>query len=434
MGIIQYINRLRNTDKIDMVNLYWKKIDIRNVIEERDIVDLDEAKRKTVIINSFNENKKNKDSFIRLKMGMNKDVFDIEEINGCKILMLNSKRFYIFQNILNNNDSESQLQIVYNRLIEAQCNVIYNYIDNDEKDIYDSKFQGNFSGEIAKMNYGNLSTNKEDRIVFDIQKDKSARRYITGEVVEHMEYIFNYYYKEYKKLINSDKSEDDLFRINDSEYNTFDFELAKKFIKKQFSVFVDKMINREENTIKKIDIKNFKEVLELKNRLSGLSDILILQHMKNDNEINEEWICKYAAGYSSMKFDGRIMSTDDIKCIADEVYENIKHYHKLICDYDWILNSEGLLDETREYKMDLEGMNQKLVDYLYRYLNNKHKKKNTGKKIYVKDATFGWQVGNDFNSIDECAEYYGLSHDSVCRYLKSGKVVKKKNIIIMYYK
>ena len=192
LGIIQYANRVRNKQVIDKIIIPFKKSKINNKIYKIDEdIDIDEAMRKVDVLNStlksFDIFDSKQKSILLLRFGFVTDCLD----RVADKVELNIPNYKIYKMINNVDDYEKQIQIMYNRLIENDFEVCYNYLVKDVKTNKNTKMRSNqLAGNIVNFDFSQIKYDKEGNIY--IKPNDKLLKVSTGNLLEILTNIFNY--------------------------------------------------------------------------------------------------------------------------------------------------------------------------------------------------------------------------------------------------
>jgi hypothetical protein len=416
IAVIQYLNRIRNKEHIDSVQLYVCRADINNTLTTFDVVDIDGAKKRVEYIN---EVQKADDYYLKRYLGLAKSVLDV--VDGKTVL--NENKFKVLQTINNVCQTEKQIQMLYNRLIDANCTVSLKYWDTDEKDVYDKKIRSNFIGlltAIGRAKYAKAITTKDEWLNLDREVfTQSERKFITDEVKRSLETIINYYHGQY-------------ISEKESDYNWGD---AKKFVCEKFSALVDRLMsNSTKETATKSDIMAFAEVLEIKEQFARKADSLLLVKLSQavaEDSASNEWLCRYAAGDVACRATNEVPENMLIK-MADENYRSLVHFRNILKKYNWMVESEK--EDAAKYDVQVPECNQALFAMLYNVLMKKHSQGKGGRrncktvKAYSKEGCF---MG-EWETIEAAANAYGVSIKTIQRCAQKRSLIKKLNVFFVY--
>jgi len=368
LGIIQYANRVRNKEVIDKVIIPFKKSQIENKIEKIDTyIDIEEATRKADVLNStlkpFDIFDTKQKSILILKFGFVADCLD----RMADKISLNVPNYTIYKMIKNIEAYESQLQIIYNRLIENDFEVSYNYLVKDEKTNKNTKMRSNtLAGNIVNFDFSQIEYDKNGNIY--IKANNNLLKVCTGNLLDILTNIFNY-------IKRSGGEIEEVFKS-----------AVQNIIKKK-------------NTITKKDLENLNTLYYLQENWHKFYNSNFIKAMEN-----EEWDdIKLTAAYIRSIYNEK-MTTKDWKILSDEAYLKIHNFRKVYNDY---------IDIIESFSYDNESLNIELDDKtkeIYTYIYNQHINGKKGKKIVIN--------GVSYNTIKEAAEKLNVSRPTIYKMIK----------------
>ncbi len=335
LGIIQYANRIRNKECIDKILVPYKVDRIDNDINKLSTdIDFAETERKVSIINSTIKSydlfsKKNK-SIIENRYKLSIDFLDTVD----NMYVLNRERYATYKQIKNVEEYESQIQIIYNRLVNNDFNVILKYMNEDKKTIKATHLRNNqFAGQMNAFDYDMIEEKKEH---LKLNPNNNFLKVCTGSLIDDIEYIL-----------------DNLYINND-----FNFEATKR----DFSNMLSNIIKKNE-TIKKIDIKRICTMMHLSKHWDEFYNNAFITAML-DNRWDD---CKLTAAYVRSIYNDT-MNEDDIQQLTNETYENIVSLRKVINDY------KDIFIELSKNTSNMSIPNDEILSKIYTYILSKHKK------------------------------------------------------------
>lgn len=357
LGIIQYANRIRNKNTIDKVIIPFKKSQIDNkIVSIDDHIDIDEALRRCEIINStikpFDVFDTKHKSILLLRYG-----FIPECLNrmGDKV-SLNIQNYTAYKLIKNIDAYEKQIQIIYNRLIENDFDVKYNYLAKDENTNKSSKMRSNqLAGNIVNFDFSQIEYDKNGNIY--IKPNDKLLKVSTGNLIEIITSIFNH--------------------INRSGRN----------IKETFDKYVKDIIKRK-NSITKKDLENINTLFYLQDNWNRFYNSNFIKAMEDNNWDD----IKLTAAFIRSVYNNK-MSRKDWQALSDEAYYKIHNFRSVYDNYTDIIQSLSYDNESLNIPLD------DVTQEIYNYVNAQHtkgkKSKNT-KSITINGVTY--------SSITEAAE------------------------------
>lgn len=369
LGIIQYANRVRNREVIDKIVVGYKYSKINNDINALVTeVDYDEVETK---INMLNSIKKQFDIFevrtkdaIRLRFGLNSDYLD--KIDN--YYTLNKKLYKTYQLIKNVEAFESQIQVIYNRLINNDFNVNFVDLINDVKDVKRTKMRNNtFAGQMVNFDYDMLNPTKEGKWWLD--PTDNFKKICTGDLVEKIEYIWN------QLSIESDFD------------NT----------KEKFEQFITNTV-AVKNTISKKDITDFAQLLYVKANWEKYYNNAFIVAM-----LDERWtINMLTTAYVRSIYNNII----DWKVACEETYKQMKQLRTIVDMYTDIFFD---LEDSCE-PLNIE--NDDITKMIYTFVCKKYELKgNNRQEVKINNVVYG--------SVTEAAKALGVSRKYIYKHNKS---------------
>lgn len=361
LGIIQYANRIRNKQVIDKIIIPYKKSKIDNkIIKINDRIDIDEAMRKVDVLNStiksFDIFDNKQKSILLLRYGF---VIDCLDRISNKVA-LNIPNYKIYKMITNVDNYEKQIQIIYNRLIENDFEVSYNYLIKDVKTNKSTKMRSNqLAGNIINFDFSQIQYDKSGNIY--IKPNDKLLKVSTGNLLEILTNIFNH------------------IRRTGGD------------IEEVYNNAIKNIIKRNNNITKK-DLDNLNTLYYLSENWSKFYNSNFIKAMEN-----VDWDdIKLTTAFVRSIYNDK-MKEQDWKILSDEVYLKIHNIRKVFNDYTHIIES---------FSYDNENLNIPLDDKtkeIYTYVLNNHTSgKKSGKKNtkQVKDI----ETGKIYDSVSECAK------------------------------
>ena len=371
LGIIQYANRVRNKQVIDKVIIPFKKSQIDNqIVKVEEKIDIDEALRKVDVLNStiksFDIFEIKQKSILLLRFGFVPDCLD-------KIgekLELNINNYKIYKMIKNVETYEKQIQIIYNRLIENDFDVQYNYLSKDEKTSKSTKFRSNqLAGNIVEFDFTQIEYDKNGNIY--IKPNDKLLKVSTGNLLEILTNIFNH-------IKRSGRNVEEVFN-----------EAVKNIIKKK-------------NNITKKDLENLNTLYYLSENWHTFYNSNFIKAMEN-----KEWddIKLTTAFIRSIYND--TMKKEDWKMLSDEAYLKIHNLRKVFNNYTDIIESFSYDNEN--LNIPLDDKTREIYTYIYNQHTQGKKSKNT-KSVTIDGVTY--------SSINEASKKLGISRQAIHKRLK----------------
>ena len=388
LAAIQYANRIRNKECIDKVIIPVKKDNINNNICNIDFdIDIEEAERKVNVINAtykefdiFSTTNKQKFTF---KYGFNKDCLD--KFNGT--YSLNIENYKLYTIIDRVNKYEKQMQVLYNRLVQNDFIVSFNYLVEDKKRIKTTRFRSNtLAGQLVNFDKNQINTKKMSNRLYIIP-NKNLKEVATGDLLTILEELFN------------------VIAASTLEYIDAFLSIVNKIIK-------------DTGSIHKSDIKRIYDIVNISLKWGQYYDNAFI-YVLNDNRWDDY---KLSAAITRNMYNDT--TKDDWKAIADEMYKSVKDIRKTL-EYvkyvdDELIKKNTIKDNNCNFN-PISIENDEITKMIYTYILSNHisgkkggkkgGKKNAAKKIVID--------GIEYESKSEA--YNKLGRRYVDKYLKSQK-------------
>ena len=415
MSIIQYINRLRNKEHIDCIYIPFKRKDIKNDYYTFDIIKdkiYEENKFKVESnINTFNlsrydfeiENINEKFDFDNPDKQSNRLYNSIKrkhhfDINYCTYnkqdgFIFNNSLYKVYGLIEVSNEYESQIQIIYNRLIDSQINVDYIYLESDEKDVVSSKKCGsNFFGAMNKFNVEKDIHITKSGTAF-LKDESNIYKFASGETVDNINYILDYLYT-----------------------NKID-------IQDTFDIINKKLINKY-NTITQKNIKDVATLFELESKLPLIKNGRYLHLLKDESYDIKNIVAEYVCiSYKEIKEDktNKIAASNINEYIID-TYSTMKELRKILNDYPELIDISNV---EQDIQYNGEYNKNKAIEIYKKCLTILKDNRGGSNQKQIK-VTFDDGRTKTYNSQDECSKDLGISRVSINQILKSETKYSKK--------
>lgn len=369
LGIIQYANRIRNKQVIDKVIIPYKKSKIDNKIVKIDTnVDIDEAMRKVDVLNStlkpFDIFDSKQKSILLLRFGFVTDCLD----RVADKVELNVPNYKIYKMINNVDDYEKQIQIIYNRLIENDFEVSYNYLNKDVKTNKSTKMRSNqLAGNIINFDFSQIKYDKAGNIY--IKPNNKLLKVSTGNLLEILTNIFNY--------------------IRRSGGN----------IEEIYNEAIKNIIKRKNNITKK-DLENLNTLYYLTENWSSFYNSNFIKAMEN-----KDWDdIKLTTAFIRSIYNDK-MKENDWQILSDEAYLKIHNLRKVFNNYTYTI--ESLSYDNENLNIPLDDKTREIYTYIY----NQHTQgKKNNKSITINGITY--------SSINEASKKLGISRQAIYKRLK----------------
>lgn len=370
LGIIQYANRVRNKQVIDKVIIPFKKSLINNqIIKIDDNVDIEEALRKVDVLNStikqFDIFDIKQKSILLLRYGFAPDCLD----RMADKVSLNIPNYHIYKMIKNVESYEKQIQIIYNRLIENDFEVSFNYLAKDVKTNRSTKMRSNqLAGNIINFDFSQIKYDNSGNIY--IKPNDKLLKVSTGNLLEILTNIFNY-------IKRSGGNVEEIY--NDA---------IKSIIKRK-------------NNITKKDLENLNTLYYLTENWSNFYNSNFIKAMEN-----KDWDdIKLTTAFIRSIYNDK-MKEQDWKILSDEAYLKIHNLRKVFNDYTYTI--ESLSYDNENLNIPLDDKTQEIYTYILKEHTNG--KKNT-KSVTIDGVTY--------SSIQEASEKLGVSRQAIHKGLKN---------------
>lgn len=384
LAAIQYANRIRNKKSIDKVVIPVKKDIISNNIKELHLYDdkekellIKDANKKIDIINSMLRNKDRNDIYSDIEDKIQKFIcyfglYNFIKKIDYKYYVLKDTDYLIYKQMMEVNEYENQMQVLYNRLIDNYFDVEVKYLDNDIKTNKETKNRSNqFSGAIMRFDMDKVKRNYDTNKLYIDVNNNNIRHYLTGNLKDVIEGILNL-----------------LDKNNEGKYKSF------------INIIVN--VIKDKGSITKNDINHIYNIINLNYKWNKYFDNGFIYVMR-DNSWND---CKITAALVRSMYNN--INKEQWKEMADEMYEEI---HNVRNTLDYIKYVDGIIDIELENPNKLIVENDDITSTIYTYLVENHTRgKKGGKKIEFE--------GKIYNSITEAVEITGKSRSTIKRHMK----------------
>lgn len=419
MSIIQYTNRIRNKDRVESINIYRKRCDITDYVkpfDNRSKAEIQKILEYYDKTNQYSSLFRKQTTYINVKLGLSSEYIElVEDINGTKHHIINDDKFNIFSTIQSTEKYESQMQIVYNRLIDAYYEPRFIYLEEDDKDTRLGKLKNNFADAILHFNPISDVKIKKGNVIIE-PKNKTTKRHLIGTALDNVKYIVS-------KL-------SDMYQTSGVAYNEQD---EKKFIKEKFDYFCSMMVKKHK-TVRKTDIDCYADILHILKYKSVMRDEIFVKFLYDNNTIiNDNHYLMLAANYVALTSN----PTEDWNLImmnAEECYRLVKKLHKMIKDFDWV--SELWLNLTDRCELNNSKDDENTIKFQKRILQSlvgSHtNKRKSGQKVIAKLSN--GMIYKIFNNITVCADELNVNRKTIINALKTGEVVNKLMMSFSYEK
>lgn len=363
INIIQYANRFRNREMVESINIFYKAEQLNANLISHSYPTLDETANKikklqSLYTNMFGKNK----LLLDIKFGINFEYVDIED----NAYTLNQQRFDAYIKIQKVNDLETQMQMIYHRLITNHFIPKFVYLDEDTPDQWRSKFKGKLAGALQRssQNFSKFIkySFKEDKLKLYVDLSEKTNELLAKTLPqsakENIEYIMN-------KLLQFENSNPLLKNI--------DFETKIAHIQTTWNNFIGFCLKRDINSIRKSDIQHFRDVVYIKAHMNELKDGFIIGEIKKKRDskgnLGTLETCQLAAAYTTV-FRNPELSWSDCYKFADETYTNIKNLCHYIDDYKWFFDFDTINQNYEDIKKIITeekiSENQLFLNYLFK--------------------------------------------------------------------
>ena len=372
LGIIQYANRIRNKQVIDKVIIPYKKSKIDNkIVKINTNIDIDEAMRKVDVLNStlkpFDIFDSKQKSILLLRFG-----FVVDCLNRvADKVELNVPNYQIYEMIKSVDDYEKQIQIIYNRLIENDFEVSYNYLNKDVKTNKSTKMRSNqLAGNIINFDFSQIKYDKEGNIY--IKPNDKLLKVSTGNLLEILTNIFNC-------IKRSGGNVEEIYN-----------EAIKSIIKRK-------------NNITKKDLENLNTLYYLTENWNNFYNSNFIKAMEN-----KDWDdIKLTTAFIRSIYNDK-MKEQDWKILSDEAYLKIHNLRKVFNDYTYTI--ESLSYDNENLNIPLDDKTKEIYTYILKEHTSGKKSKNT-KSVTIDGITY--------SSVQEASEKLGISRQAIHKRLKN---------------
>lgn len=418
MGIIQYLNRLRNKENCDSVYIPLKKSEISN--KYKSFEELKKENFDSIIedeiasINTYNLSLINNEQICKIKEGyittefkkdaisrkihVSKYILDMYEDGS---LSINKEKQITNTYIQISNMYEKQTSVLYKRLTDNYFNVEYVELPEDIKDNVGTKKCGsNFFGAINKFNIDiDVKSNKNGELY--LNKESKIYRFSTGDTVDYMEYVLNF--------LNSKNID------IQQTFNTINKKLVEQY-----------------NTITQSNIKRLAKGCKLIESLDKLYNGIYLHWLSDPNFDIVKIIETYCATtYIKIKEDKtKKIKEWNLDQFIYDTRDEMTELRKILIDYPMLIDINKVNKDYKKHEKYNEETAKEVILRVRKLLGNKYGKNNS-KQIKV---TFDDGKTQIFNSQDECAKTLGINNRTIIRCLSKNGYIKKLKCKIENYK
>jgi hypothetical protein len=273
--------------------------------------------------------------------------------------------------INNVDDYEKQIQIIYNRLIENDFEVSYNYLNKDVKTNKSTKMRSNqLAGNIINFDFSQIKYDKEGNIY--IKPNDKLLKVSTGNLLEILTNIFNYIKRSGGQV--------------EEVYN----EAIKSIIKRK-------------NNITKKDLEKLNTLYYLTENWSNFYNSNFIKAMEN-----KDWDdIKLTTTFIRSIYNDK-MKEQDWKILSDEAYLKIHNLRKVFNDYTYTI--ESLSYDNENLNIPLDDKTKEIYTYILKEHTKGKKSKNT-KSVTIDGVTY--------SSITDAAQKLGISRQAIHKRLKN---------------
>ena len=425
--IIQYLNRVRNKERIDKITVYFKRDNIRNRKPEfSNKIDYDTADKKidninrtyrtgdykeyndgkTLEISNLFDIKRNgfRNHLFYMRFGLILDVItkNFNEDNNIEWFSLNSDVYKTWQLCKKTREYESSIQTIYYRLKTNYCDIDTIYSDEDIPDPVDKSLRRDtFAGQIIRFSEEDIDRNKKTGELYINSENNALNKVLDNKTKKSIETILNHYF----------------FMIDVSERHLLWKTAADKFASWA------REIASAKGTIKKHDINLYAQFLYIAHdkRFDNNIHYRLYMEYKNKNKIEKftnEQIIDVAAAYFGFLYLGQ--SKDEITNMFEDVYKFTKNLDEIYRNFRDYFETHTIDMEVNFN--DLSENSMKMVSDCKRYLIKKYTDHGNIKgKIYqYKDENGNIIEGKQ---LIDLADKLGISLRKV-KYMRSKNEIK----------
>ena len=413
MSIIQYANRLRNKKAIESINLFYRRDELHSAVKQMEGDDYGDVVRRVASLNAMQKQKDKSifsqdERYINLNLNLSLCYLDIVNNENGRRYFINNDHFVTYNDIMMQNEYEKQMQVIYNRLIDAYFEPQFEYLEEDVEDSgINGKFHSTFASAISMFNIDMMKENKKGEFSVDAKKCGSINRWMVGDVKKHLEHIYNYFRMEENTNGNY---------VSDAE--------RRRNIQNKYNEFLSHF-NDGENSIKKINLAEFCEIIKIKEKFNKFADEAFAYHIWHTENMTDEDMMQDAVRYviwmKSLDIDNEIEHSH-LFIAVEEAYQKIKRLRKLMEKFDWFIDWDRLKTKKIEGEWDVE-----LAGELFSFLRSKHTRGAEGKSINVYRIDNGEEVWcGTYPTIRDCAKAVGVDETAITRCIKKSQGVMSR--------
>lgn len=383
MGAIQYSNRFRDKECIDSINIPYLRNNINNNIKNVNAnikKQEDEARKHIDLLNQTytqGEDRFSTDPKYRflLRYGVQEDYAAVDYVGKIDFLKHEFMTMTLIKNVCR---YETQIQVLYNRLMDAQYDVSYIYLDKDIADKSDTSKFG-FTEHLMALDYDNvvMQMNDGEDLWLNVENNKPLKRQLVGTSRKDIATIMTYFWRE-------------------SNHNM-------DYVKSSMEGFVKQMVAKHKAVLK-TDLSDFVQVIETKKNFNKYADqafITLLLDEKNKVE-------HVAAYYVALTYVNGV----DIQKAAEEALTLMKQLRRWRANFDWFFDWT-----TSSWNCQLENSgnySKEVRAKAYHHLKSKNQQGGHNKKRVKIDGVI-------YESETDAENKLGKSYMTIHRWLKNGK-------------
>ena len=420
ISIIQYMNRIRNTESIEEVNVFFNRekasnsvMDYPLVSEKEMITKTLEMKRRIEKTNDLNSLDLNNNRIIRFDERVNRDII-IKDDSGDK---LNEELYHLLLQIEGVKKYEQQFPIICQRLLNAQCKFsLFEVPSEEKKNMNTIPIIDGFSFCMVNFLFcRNTAINtKNGELTVSLQLDSNIKKYINVKCEQNLDMILQYLLKESQNEIGNSDMTQLVCLVDEKWKHLIAYIVSKK------------------KKIRKTDISRLAIVCQFKNDNLNYIDIIFAYLIKG---VSDEELARAASIYLCLVLvqRKRALLPQEYYYYLETTFSKMKELHSILDEYGWFMGIDNLkFEELKkapfiDYKVDKKTYQQG-VDYLIA----KHKKGGCRHVSSVQAYSKDQKCEKEFQSVKEASQYYKVSTRSVLRYIKDNTFCKKAQVYFRY--
>jgi len=420
ISIIQYMNRIRNTESIEEVNVFFNReknpnnlVDYHVLSEKEKTAKTLEMKKRIEKTNELNSPDNCNNRIIRYDERVNRDVI-IKDDSGDS---LNEELYHLLLQIEGVRKYEQQFLVICQRLLNAQCKLsLFEVPSEGTINMNTRPIIDGFSDCMVNFRFcRNTAINtKNGELTVSLHLDSNIKKFINVKSEQNLDRILQYLFKESRNEI----VENDITQLI-------------CLVDEKWKYLISSIVSKKKK-IRKTDISRLAMVCQFKNDNLNYIDIIFAYLIKG---VSDEELARAASIYLCLVLVQRkkVLSQQEYYHYLEETFSKIKELHSILDDYGWFMGIDQLKYEKLkkapfiDYKVDKKTY-QLGVDYLIARHKKGGSRHVSSVQAYSKDQKFE----EGFPSIKEASQYYKVSSRSVLRCIKNHTFCKKAQVYFRY--